>query len=228
MAGINAVLKIKRKKPFILRRDEGYIGVLIDDLITKGVEEPYRLFTSRAEYRLLLRIDNADKRLMKYGNELGLIDEKTWEAFLEKQERTNKVMDFLQKEKIITKNREKISLKDFLKKPHSNFKNVVEYKKPDVDLSDEEIRHIESEVKYEGYLKIQAKEIEQIIKLEREKIPENIEFKKISGLSAEVIEKLEKFNPKTIGEAKKIPGVTPAAIVNMHVYIKIKNKEKQG
>jgi len=228
MAGINAVLKIIRKNPFILRRDEGYIGVLIDDLITKGVEEPYRLFTSRAEYRLLLRIDNADKRLMKYGNKLGLINEKTWEAFLEKQERTNKVMNFLQKEKMITKDREKISLKDFLKKPHSNFKNVVEYKKPDVDLSVEEIRHIESEVKYEGYLKRQTKEIAQIIKLERERIPENIEFKKISGLSAEVIEKLEKFNPKTIGEAKRIPGVTPAAIINIHVYIKIKNKEKQG
>lgn len=228
MAGINAALKIKKREPFILRRDEAYIAVLIDDLISKGVEEPYRLFTSRAEYRLFLRIDNADKRLIKYGYKFGLIKEKDYEAYLRKLERTNRVMHFLLKEKIRTEDKDTISLKDFLKKPEVRFKNVLEYKKPELSLSDEEVRYIESEVKYEGYLKKQAKEIARIIKIDKEKIPENIEFKKISGFTREVIEKLEKYSPKTIGEAKKIPGITPAAIVNLHIYINLKKKKNQS
>lgn len=226
MAGINAALKIKKQKPFILRRDEAYIGVLIDDLISKGVEEPYRLFTSRAEYRILLRIDNADKRLIKYGYRYGLIKEKEYEAFLKKQKKIDKTMVFLQEEKIETKNKEKISLKDFLKKPEVKFKNVLEYKKLKFNLSDEEIRHIESEVKYEGYLKKQEKEIARIRKMDKEKIPEEVNFREIPGLTREAREKLEKFCPQTIGEAKKIPGMTPAAIVNLHIYLNIQKREK--
>ncbi len=224
MAGINAALKIKCKEPFYLRRDEAYIGVLIDDLISKGVEEPYRLFTARAEYRLHLRIDNADKRLMKYGYKFGLIQEKDYTAFLEKQEKIKKTLAFLDKEKIVTENRNKISLKELLKKPEVTFKNVVECKKLDIDLTDEEIRHMESEVKYEGYLKRQSKEINQIIKMDREKIPDYMDFKKIPGLTREAREKLEKTAPKTIGEAKKIPGITPAAIMNLHIYLKLAKK----
>jgi len=226
MAGINAALKIKKKKPLILRRDEAYIGVLIDDIISKGVEEPYRLFTSRAEYRLGLRIDNADKRLIKYGYKLGLINDKDYEAYQKKQERIKKVTIFLEKEKITTENKEKISLKDFLKKPEVRYKNVLEYKKFKINLTDEEIRHIESEVKYEGYLKKQEKEIARIKKIDGEKIPGNMDFKEIPGLTREVIEKLEKIRPKTIREAKSIPGLTPAAIVNLHIYIKIQKKGK--
>jgi len=227
MAGINAALKIKRKEPFYLRRDEAYIGVLIDDLISKGVEEPYRLFTARAEYRLHLRIDNADKRLMKYGYKFGLIQEKDYTAFLKKQEKIKKTLAFLDKEKIVTENRNKISLKELLKKPEVTFKNVVEYKKLDIDLTDEEIRHMESEVKYEGYLKRQSKEITQIIKMDREKIPDYMDFKKIPGLTREAREKLEKTAPKTIGEAKKIPGITPAAIMNLHIYLKLAKKTRR-
>ncbi|MCK4264461.1 MAG: tRNA uridine-5-carboxymethylaminomethyl(34) synthesis enzyme MnmG, partial [Candidatus Aminicenantes bacterium] len=137
-------------------------------------------------------------------------------------------MHFLIKEKIRTEDKDTISLKDFLKKPEVRFKNVLEYKKPELSLSDEEVRYIESEVKYEGYLKKQAKEIARIIKIDKEKIPENIEFKKISGLTREVIEKLEKYSPKTIGEAKKIPSITPAAIVNLHIYINLKKKKNQS
>jgi len=228
MAGINAALKIKKKKHFILRRDEAYIAVLIDDLTSKGVEEPYRLFTSRAEYRLLLRIDSADKRLIEYGYNFGLIKEKDYEAYLKKQERIKKTMHFLKKEKIVTENREKISLKDLLKKPEVKFKNVVEYKKFKVSLTDEEIRHIESEVKYEGYLKKQEKEIARITKIDGEKIPENTDFRKIPGLTREVIEKLEEIRPQTIGEAKKIPGITPAAIMNLHIYLSIQKRENQN
>ncbi|MBC8358138.1 MAG: tRNA uridine-5-carboxymethylaminomethyl(34) synthesis enzyme MnmG [Candidatus Aminicenantes bacterium] len=227
MAGINAALKIKKRKPFILRRDQAYIAVLIDDLISKGVEEPYRLFTSRAEYRLLLRIDNADKRLTQYGYDLGLIKEKDYENYLKKQENIKKTMEFLKKEKIITENNEKIPLKNMLKKPEVRFKNVVEYKKFKLPLSDEEIRNIESEVKYEGYLKKQEKEIARIKRVDKEKIPKNTEFKKIAGLTGEVIEKLEKTRPQTIGEAKKIPGITPAATINLHIHLKIQKRKKQ-
>ncbi|MBE0460126.1 MAG: tRNA uridine-5-carboxymethylaminomethyl(34) synthesis enzyme MnmG [Candidatus Aminicenantes bacterium] len=227
MAGINAALKIKCKELFYLRRDEAYIGVLIDDLIAKGIEEPYRLFTARAEYRLHLRIDNADKRLMKYGYKFGLIQEKDYKAFLKKQEKIKKTLTFLDKEKIVTENRNKISLKELLKKPEVTFKNVVEYKKLDIDLTDEEMRHIESEVKYEGYLKRQSKEITQIIKMDREKIPDYMDFKKIPGLTREAREKLEKTAPKTIGEAKKIPGITPAAIMNIHIYLKLVKKTRR-
>ena len=221
MVGINAALKIKKQKPFILGRDEAYIGVLIDDIISKGVEEPYRLFTSRAEYRILLRIDNADKRLIKYGYKYGLIKEEEYEAYLEKKKKIETSMVFLQQEKIKTESNEKISLKNFLKKPEVKFQNVLEYKKFKFNLTDEEIRHIESEVKYEGYLKKQEKEIARMRKMDKERIPGNVIFGKIPGLTREVREKLEKFRPQTLGEAKKISGMTPAAIVNLHLYLNI-------
>ncbi len=221
MAGINAALKIRKKKPFALRRDEAYIGVLIDDLITKGVEEPYRLFTSRAEYRLLLRIDNPDQRLTPYGYRLGLISEKDYESFQIKQNRIQKVKNLLQKEKIKTENRETLSLWDFVKKPEVKLQNVIEYKKFQVSLSDEEMRHVESEIKYEGYLKKQEKEIARIRKIDSVKIPENTDFRKIPGLTREVAEKLEKAQPRSIGEAKKIPGMTPAASINLHIFLRI-------
>lgn len=226
IAGINAALKIKQKKPLILRRDEAYIGVLIDDLISKGVEEPYRLFTSRAEYRLHLRVDNADKRLMKYGFKLGLISEKDYNTYRKKQERIQNIMTFLQQKKVRTENYGTIPLKEWLKKPEVTFQNVLEYMKSKDPLPEEDIRHIESEIKYEGYIKKQSKEIAHIQKMDKEKIPKHIEFQKIPGLTREVKEKLEKYNPKSIGDAKKIPGITPAAIVNIHIYIKLMKGKK--
>jgi len=225
MAGINAALKIKKRKPFLLLRNEAYIGVLIDDLISKGVEEPYRLFTSRAEYRLLLRIDNADKRLVPYGYKLGLIKENKYEAYLKKQERINKIMIFLQKEKIKTAKKEKATLKDFLKKPDARLKNMVEYKKFLIHLTEEEMRHIESEVKYEGYLKKQEKEIARLKKTDKLKIQENLDFRKIPGLTKEVVERLESLRPKTLGQAKTITGITPAAIYNLYIYLKLQKRK---
>jgi tRNA uridine 5-carboxymethylaminomethyl modification enzyme len=230
MAGINAAQNIKGRVPFVLRRDEAYIGVLVDDLVSKGVEEPYRLFTSRAEHRLHLRIDNADRRLITYGRRFGLIKDKEYEAYLEKQERIQKTINFLQNERIRTGSNEIISLKAYLKKPKVTFKNVLEYKKPEIVLSDEDIRFIESEVKYEGYLRKQEKEIAQIKKAEKIKIPDSIEFDKIPGLTREIVERFGEYRPKTLGEALRVPGVTPASIVNLHIYLKLKERrdsEKQ-
>jgi len=226
MAGINAALKIRKNNPFILLRNEAYIGVLIDDLISKGVEEPYRLFTSRAEYRLLLRIDNADKRLTPYGCKLGLIAENEYDSYLKKQEHIEKAMIYLEKEKTKTEKKEKVALKDFLKKPEVRLKNMVEYRKFLAFLTDEEMRHIESEVKYEGYLKKQEKEIARIKKTDRIKIPEKLEFRKIPGLTREVVERLESLRPSTLGQAKKITGITPAAIYNLHIYLKLQKRKE--
>jgi tRNA uridine 5-carboxymethylaminomethyl modification enzyme len=226
MAGINAALKIKKKKPFILRRDEAYAGVLIDDLTSKGVEEPYRLFTSRAEYRLLLRIDNADKRLMKYGHELGLIPDKDFEAYREKQERAKSAMLFLEKKKIALENKEKISLRDYLKKPDIHFKNVLEYEKIPVALTDEEVRHIEAEIKYEGYLKKQEKEIAKILRIDGLKITGTMDLRKIHGLTREAIEKMEKQKPRTIREMKKIPGITPSDVFSVYVHLAVQKKKR--
>lgn len=226
MAGLNAALKILGKQPFVLRRNEAYIAVLIDDLISRGVEEPYRLFTSRAEYRLNLRMDNADKRLTEYGHAFGLINSEEYKGYQEKQGRMQRVMRFLEKEKFQVENRESISLKDFLKKPEGKWENVIEYVPSDMLLTDEERRFCESEIKYEGYIKKQEKEIARITKLDREKIPRNMVYENIPGLTREVIEKLEKFTPQTIGEAKKIPGITPASIINLHIAIAVHRKQK--
>ncbi|MFW6139935.1 MAG: tRNA uridine-5-carboxymethylaminomethyl(34) synthesis enzyme MnmG [Acidobacteriota bacterium] len=225
MTGINAALKIQKKKPFLLQRHEAYIGVLIDDLITKGVEEPYRLFTSRAEYRLQLRIDNADKRLIDYGKKFGLISDKDYHNYLRKKERINKTLSLLRAHKIKSDKGETISLKKYLKKPEVKFKDIIKSTQGFESLTDEEVRHIESEVKYEGYIKKQEKEIQKMKRIERQKIPSDIDFKLIPGLTAEVMEKLIKFKPKTIGEAKRISGLTPAALLNIHIFIQIQTKK---
>jgi tRNA uridine 5-carboxymethylaminomethyl modification enzyme len=224
MAGINAGLKVKGQPPFLLRRDEAYIAVLIDDLISKGVEEPYRLFTSRAEYRLQLRIDNADTRLMPYGRELGLIDDFTFQTFEQKKNRIQRVFLNLESKTVPTEAKKSVRLKDLLKMPEVTFDLVQRHLPPDKDLTAEDIRHIESEVKYEGYLIKQAKDIARILKIDREKIPERMDFHRVPGLSREAREKLDEYRPRTIGEAKKIPSLTPAAITNLHISIKLQQR----
>jgi tRNA uridine 5-carboxymethylaminomethyl modification enzyme len=225
MSGINAALEIKGLRPFVLGRDEAYIGVLIDDLVTKGVEEPYRLFTSRAEYRLNLRIDNADSRLMGYARKLGLIEDKDYHAYLEKQERIKEALAFLKRERIRLESGEKTSLKDWLKKPQVRLQAVLEYKKPGPPLTDEEMRHVEAEVKYEGYLRRQEKEIAEIKKMDRIKVPAGLDYSKVHGLTKEAVEKLEKFKPRTLGQAKKIPGFTPAALLSLYICLKVPKKQ---
>ncbi len=224
MAGINAALAIGDKPPFILRRDEAYIGVLIDDLVSTGVDEPYRLFTSRAEYRLMLRIDNADRRLMGYGRELGLVDDGAWGDYLAKQERIAKATVFLKKNTVRTEPGDKIALSEYLKKPEIRIKDVLEYGRFPGALSDEEARFLESETKYEGYIKKQEREIAKAVRTDSMKIPSGFDFAMVPGLTSEAREKCEKRRPSTLGEARRIPGLTPAAVQNIGLYLEISRK----
>ena len=224
MAGINAALSIREKAPFVLSRDEAYIGVLIDDLVTAGVEEPYRLFTSRAEYRLLLRIDNADRRLMEYGRELGLVPDSAWKEYQEKRDRVESAFSFLRKNRLKSVAGDTVTLFEHLKKPEIGLRNVLEYGKFPGALSDEECRHIESEIKYEGYIKKQEREIAKSLRSDSMKIPASVDFCKVSGLTREAIEKFEKKRPATLGEARKIPGMTQAAVQNLSLYLEIQAK----
>ncbi len=224
MAGINAGLKALGKGPLVLGRDEAYIGVLIDDLVTRGVEEPYRLFTSRAEHRLLLRIDNADRRLTGHGHDLGLITEDEWREYLAKEARTREALAALKKEKVRTSSGDRASLFEMLKKPGTSFKNVLEYGKMSQELSGEEMRFLESEVKYEGYIRKQAKEIAKTARTDLVGIPAGLVFGKVPGLTREAVEKLTRSRPETLGEARKIPGVTPAAVQNLGLYLEVLRK----
>ena len=226
MAGINAALSIRKKAPFILRRDEAYIGVLIDDLVTTGVEEPYRLFTSRAEYRLLLRVDNADRRLMEYGRELGLVPDNTWKEYQEKRDRVESVFLFLRKNRLKSATGDNVTLFEHLKKPEIGLKSVLEYGKFPGALSDEECRYIESEIKYEGYIKKQEREIAKSVRSDSMRIPVSVDFRKVSGLTREAIEKFERKRPATLGEARKMPGMTPAAVQNLSLYLEIQAKRE--
>lgn len=229
MAGINAALKLTSRAPFILRRDEAYIGVLIDDLVTRGVEEPYRLFTSRAEYRLNLRIDNADRRLTGYARELGLVDELDLRRFEEKQAKIGRAIEFLRKQRISLEDHERISLKDWLKKPDVRARSVLEYGKFPEPLSDEEMRVIEAEVKYEGYLQRQRRDIEKLARMDGIRIPEGLDFRKVPGLTQEAVLRLCESRPATLGQARALPGVTPAALTNLAIFINIERRRaKQG
>jgi tRNA uridine 5-carboxymethylaminomethyl modification enzyme len=225
MAGINAGLKILKKGPFILRRDEAYIGVLIDDLVTRGVEEPYRLFTSRAEYRLLLRIDNADRRLTEYGRAFGLVPDSNWLEFQEKRARTDRAIAFLRRKKVRIEAGDTVTLFEYLKKPENTIKNVLECWKSPEELSAEDMRFVESEVKYEGYVKKQEKEIARAIRTDKTTIPKSLNFKLVPGLTREAVEKLQKTRPVTLGDARRISGITPAAIQNLGLYLEIRRKK---
>jgi len=226
MAGINAALSLKKKAPFVLRRDEAYIGVLIDDLVTMGVDEPYRLFTSRAEHRLLLRIDNADRRLMKYGRELGLIPDDVWRGYQEKERRIGEATAYLKKALLKNESGNRQSLFEYLKKPEIRLDDVLKYGQMPAALSYEETRSIESEAKYEGYIRKQEREIAKAGKADSMRIPSDLDLRSVSGLSKEAAEKLEKERPGTLGEARRIPGLTPAAIQNIGLHLEIRAKKR--
>jgi len=233
MVGINAVRYVQGKDPLILDRSQAYIGVLIDDLITKGTNEPYRMFTSRAEYRLLLREDNADLRLMPLGYELGLIDEGTYQKFLEKKKTIEKILKLLEEIKLkptvhINDLLEKIGtgpiknpvrLKDILRRPEVEFGKLSVFNEDFKDLPQTVIEEVSFQVKYEGYIKRQAEQVAKFKKWENMKLPIDIDYHCICGLSNEIKEKLSKLQPTSLGQAARIPGVTPAAITILQVYL---------
>lgn len=209
IAGINAALKTHGKPPFILDRSQAYIGVLIDDLVTKGTTEPYRMFTSRAEYRLILRHDNADLRLMDYGYNLGLLNSSVYKNFLKKRELINKELER------IKKNGHKTSLYQMLKRPNARYKDLV----PKTTLPEDAIKQIEIQIRYEGYIKRQLMEIERFKKLECQAIPKRIDYTKLKNLSTEAIEKLSHIKPVSIGQARRISGITPSDISVLLIYL---------
>ena len=244
VAGINAALCAQKKDPFVLGRDEAYIGVLIDDLVTKGTNEPYRMFTSRVEYRLVLREDNADLRLREYGCRLGLLKEEERRALEKKREGIREGLAYLKKTRLkpqeinprladlgSSEAHASISLEDLLKRPEVSFKDLKDLNHISENLGilgSDVINQIEIETKYAGFIQRQLEEVARFKKIERIKIPTELDFKQVKGLSYEIVEKLMSFKPLSLGQASRISGVTPAAISLLVVLIHKLQKERKG
>ena len=239
MAGINAALSLDNKEPLILRRDEAYIGVLIDDLVTKGTKEPYRMFTSRAEYRLLLREENAILRLGGYGHELGLLDDETFKKIENIKRNLKEGLEFLNETQITPSKAnlellasldeepisQNVSLQKIVARKSFTAEKLRKLDERFATLDDASMDQILTECKYQHYIGEQKNQIEKMKDMMDVKIPENFDFRSISGLSNEVVEKLEKFAPPTLFAASEISGITPAAIDILHIYIKISEKK---
>jgi tRNA uridine 5-carboxymethylaminomethyl modification enzyme len=265
MAGINAALKVQKESPLVLDRTEAYTAILIDDLISKGTNEPYRMFTSRAEFRLHLRIDNADRRLTPHGRRVGLISDAAWWEFEAKQRRLEEVKQLLEKTKLTAAMAEQIDraplelssalgqpLAQLLKRPEIIIEQLAPVLKDlapkfferdssadsassavnvsPLRLSSEirnELKSVETEIKYAGYLDQQQRAIDRLKKAEQRRIPEWFDYRAVSGLSREMQEKLGKVVPQTLGQASRIPGVTPAAVSLINVYIEIQARRRE-
>ena len=236
LAGANAVQYVREQDPLLLRREQAYLGVLVDDLITKGVNEPYRMFTSRAEYRLQLREDNADMRLTEDGYKIGLVGEEQWRMFNEKREAIEREIQRLKttwytpqklaEDEQIRVFGQKLSreanLHDLLRRPNLDYAALMTLPdaQPETALADSVIEQVEIQVKYQGYIDRQNEEIDSRRDLETLRLPENIDYSKVKGLSAEVQQKLNQHKPETVGQASRISGVTPAAVALLMVHLK--------
>ncbi len=232
IAGINASLKIQNKEALILKRNEAYIGVLIDDLVTKGVTDPYRMLTSRAEFRLLLRHDNADLRLREYGNKVGSISEEQYKKLIEKKENINKLKENIKNIKLVMTNevKEKFQENNFeipsssmtyealLKRPEITFEFLNQFN--NLDYSEELKEQVEIELKYSGYINKAYKEAEKLQRIEEKQIPEDIDYSKIKNMASEARQKLSEIRPKTLAQASRISGVNPADMAILAVYLK--------
>jgi tRNA uridine 5-carboxymethylaminomethyl modification enzyme len=237
IAGINAARKVQGKEPVILSRSQGYIGVLIDDLVTKGTNEPYRLLTSRAEYRLLLRHDNADLRLTSIGHEIGLITDERYERFLKKKETVELEINRLREVKArpsevnaLLEASESSQIQDgsnmlvLLRRPEINYSHIEQLSPSPYVLSDEMKEQVEIQIKYAGYIEKQLMHVEKLQKMEKKKIPDSIEYTEINGLAIEARQKLTKIRPISIGQASRISGVTPADISVLLIYLEHYNR----
>ena len=240
IAGINAALKLEGKDPLILKRNEAYIGVLIDDLVTKGIRDPYRLLTSRAEYRLLLRSDNADLRLREYGHQVGLINDERYNNYLNKIKKIEEVKEILNNNKITPTEevnkfleehnssilKDGISLYNLLKRTEINMENIKNF--IEINYEEEILNEVEIDIKYEGYIKKANQEAEKMLKLENKKIPKDIDYSTIKNIASEAKQKLQEINPESLGQALRISGVNPSDISILSVYLKrnYKNESK--
>jgi tRNA uridine 5-carboxymethylaminomethyl modification enzyme len=237
LAGINAVQFVRGEDPLVLDRSQAYTGVLIDDLITLGTKEPYRLFTSRAEYRLLLREDNADLRLRDIGYRLGLVDTGTYEKFKVKRNAIENSLEQLQKTMIrpgpevnsllerlaSVPLRQACSLKDLLRRPELTLEHLLPFAGFRQELSPAVKREVQLQIKYQGYIDRQGEQVDRFRKMEAVVLPENLAYGSLAGLSNEVIEKLSRVQPRSLGQASRISGITPAAISVLQIHLR-----KQG
>ena len=238
VAGINAALKVKGEEPLVLNRADAYIGIMVDDLVTKGTNEPYRMFTSRAEFRLNLRIDDADERLTPVGRRIGLVTGEHWNQFLERRARIVRLRELVQTSRVNTEHSFFVSRGlEFRSRP--SFIELV--RRPEIHLADliaegvietetlrrEDIVSLETSIKYEGYLKQQEREVEKLRKAESKRLPPDLDYAAMPGLSREIVEKLNRIRPQSIAQASRIPGITPASISILLFHLEMRRKETQ-
>ena len=237
MAGINAASMAQGTAPLVLSRAQSYLGILIDDLVTQGVDEPYRMFTSRAEYRLLLRIDNADRRLMPQGHGLGLIPSAAYRQFEAKWARIDRAVELLrstylnQESPLLKQLGQRLSLEpgsnlgQILRRPECHIQDFKEWLQDQgVPLHDEEAGVVETHIKYEGYIQSQLREVERLQRLEHRRIPSDLNYSQVSGLSNEVVERLNRIRPTNLGQAARVPGITPAALSVLNIHLEVRRR----
>jgi tRNA uridine 5-carboxymethylaminomethyl modification enzyme len=239
MAGINAALLVREETPLVLSRSDAYIGIMIDDLVTKGTNEPYRMFTSRAEFRLNLRIDNADSRLTPVGREVGLVNVEHWDQYQSRQNRLAAFRSQVSSTPVDTAHaffrsreltfRDRPTFIALLRRPEIHLKDLIgEGVLHTGWLAPEDILAIETDIKYEGYLRQQDREVEKLRKAESKRIPEDLDYANMPGLSREMVEKLTRVKPQSIAQASRIPGITPAAVSILLFHIEMRRNKTRS